>query len=73
MIRSMLVIEALQKHFDLIVKIGHRTESLFHTPADRPLMRQTYTPTFLPLLIANIQKWKSKLVVMARALCKKIT
>jgi len=29
-----------QKHFDLVVKTGHRTESLFHTPTDRQLIRQ---------------------------------
>jgi universal stress protein E len=50
-----------QKHFDLVVKTGHRTETLFHTPTDWKLMRQLSCP----ILIANNHKWKSKEVVMA--------
>jgi len=34
MFRSMLVMEALQKHFYLIVNSGHRTASIFYTYAN---------------------------------------
>ena len=50
-----------QKQFDLVVKTGHRTENLFHTPTDWQLMRQLSCP----ILIVNNHKWKSKRVVMA--------
>ena len=49
-----------QKHFDLVVKTGHRTENIFHTPTDWQLIRQLSCP----ILIANDHKWKSKPVVM---------
>lgn len=47
--------------FDLIVKAGNRTESLFHTPCDWELIRNLE----IPVLIANQQCWRSKPVVMA--------
>jgi len=50
-----------EKHFDLVVKTGQRTENLFHTPTDWQLMRQLSCP----VLIANNHKWKSKQIVMA--------
>jgi len=40
---------------DLVIKGGHRTESLFHTPTDWKLMR--HLPC--PILIASHTKWKS--------------
>ncbi len=49
-----------QKSFDLIVKSGHRTESIFHTPTDWQLIRQLSCP----ILFANEHKWKSKPIVM---------
>ena len=48
------------KPADLVIKTGHRTESLFHTPTDWQLIRQLDCP----ILIANNKKWKSKHVVL---------
>ena len=50
-----------QKNFDLVVKTGHRTENIFHTPTDWQLIRQLTCPVF----IANNHKWNSKRVVLA--------
>lgn len=50
-----------QKKFDFVVKIGHRTESLFHTPLDWLLMQKLPCPIFL----ASNRKWKSKQVIVA--------
>jgi universal stress protein E len=41
---------------ELVVKTGHRSESLFHTPSDVGLIRQLHGP----LLISCSRKWKSK-------------
>ena len=41
---------------DLVIKGGHRTESLFHTPTDWKLIR--HLPC--PILIATHTKWRSK-------------
>lgn len=41
---------------DLVIKGGHRTESLFHTPSDWILIRHLHCP----ILIASHAKWKSK-------------
>jgi universal stress protein E len=41
---------------NLVVKTGHRSESLFHTPTDWELIRQLHCP----VLISSSQKWKSK-------------
>ena len=41
---------------DLVIKAGHRSESLFHTPCDFKLMRQIPCP----ILIASHKKWKTK-------------
>jgi len=41
---------------DLVIKAGHRSESLFHTPCDFKLIRQIHCP----ILIATNTKWKSK-------------
>lgn len=49
------------KSFDLIIKTGHRSESLFHTPCDWELLRNLN----MPILIANSQRWNSKHSVMA--------
>ncbi len=40
---------------NLVVKTGHRSESLFHTPTDWELIRHLHCP----LLISSNQKWKS--------------
>ncbi len=58
---SWVVAACNEKHFDLVVKTGHRTEGLFHTPSDWQLMRQLPCP----ILIASNHKWKSKQVVLA--------
>ncbi|WP_101760509.1 universal stress protein [Oceanicoccus sp. KOV_DT_Chl] len=50
-----------QKKFDFVVKTGHRTESLFHTPMDWHLMRKLPCP----ILLASNRKWKSKQVIVA--------
>lgn len=47
--------------FELIIKAGHRSESLFHTPCDWKLIRSLS----IPVLIASQQRWKCKHVVMA--------
>jgi universal stress protein E len=60
-ISSWVVAACSEKHFDLVIKTGHRTESLFHTPTDWTLMRQLSCP----ILITNNHKWKSKQVVLA--------
>lgn len=41
---------------DLVIKGGHRTESLFHMPTDWKLVRHLHCP----ILIASHNKWKSK-------------
>jgi len=40
---------------NLVVKTGHRSESLTHTPTDWELIRQLHCP----ILISSKQKWKS--------------
>lgn len=49
------------KDFDLILKAGHRSETLFHTPCDWELMRRLQTP----VLIASPQHWRNKHAVLA--------
>ena len=49
------------KNFDLVLKAGHRSETLFHTPCDWALIRQLQTP----VLIASQQHWRPKHVVLA--------
>lgn len=49
------------KDFDLIVKGGHRSETLFHTPCDWELIRELQ----IPVLIANQQRWRQKHAVLA--------
>ena len=34
------------KHYDLIIKTGHRSESLFHTPTDWQLFRKSSVPVY---------------------------
>lgn len=60
-ISSWVVAACSEKHFDLVIKTGHRTEGLFHTPTDWHLMRQLPCP----ILITSDHKWKSKQVVLA--------
>jgi len=42
-------------HDSLVIKTGHRSESLFHTPSDWQLIRQLHSP----LLISSNLKWNS--------------
>lgn len=49
------------KEFDLIVKAGHRSETLFHTPCDWELIRNLQ----VPVLIASQQHWRNKHNVLA--------
>lgn len=50
-----------ENEFDLVVKAGHRSETLFHTPCDWELTRSLQ----VPVLIASQQKWRNKHVVLA--------
>lgn len=45
-----------QKPVDLVIKAGHRSESLFHIPSDWQLIRHLHCP----ILIATNVKWKCK-------------
>ncbi|MFT5705777.1 MAG: universal stress protein E [Oceanospirillaceae bacterium] len=45
---------------DLVIKGGHRSESMFHTPCDFKLMRQIHCP----ILIASNKTWKTKANVL---------
>lgn len=47
--------------FDLIIKAGNRTESLFHTPCDWELIRRLQ----VPVLIASQQQWRQKPAILA--------
>lgn len=49
------------KEFDLIVKAGHRSETLFHTPCDWELIRRLH----VPVLIASQQHWRQQHAVLA--------
>ncbi|KGJ98735.1 universal stress protein [Thalassotalea sp. ND16A] len=55
-IADWVVNRCIQKPVDLVIKGGHRSESLFHTPSDWTLTR--HLPC--PILIASHVKWKSK-------------
>lgn len=48
------------KSFDLIIKTGHRSESLFHTPCDWELIRSVS----VPVLIAHHHRWNCRHAVM---------
>ncbi len=50
-----------QKDFDLVLKAGHRSETLFHTPCDWELIRNLQ----VPVLIASQQHWRNKHNVLA--------
>ncbi|WP_394173632.1 universal stress protein [Thalassotalea litorea] len=50
-----------EKDFDLVVKAGHRSETLFHTPCDWALIRSLQAP----VLIASQQGWRKKHVILA--------
>ena len=45
-----------RQHVDLVIKGGHRSESLFHIPSDWHLIRHLHCP----ILIASHVKWKNK-------------
>lgn len=55
-IAGWVVTRCQQTAVDLVIKTGHRSESLFHTPCDWQLIR--HLPC--PILIASHVKWKSK-------------
>ncbi len=50
-----------QKAFDLIIKTGHRTESLLHVPTDFHLLRVVHIPT----MVLRSHGWASRPVVLA--------
>lgn len=50
-----------QKEFDLIIKTGHRTESLLHVPTDFHLLRAPHTPA----MILRHHGWASQAIVLA--------
>lgn len=55
------VIEAAKaRNIDLVIKTGHRTETLFYTPTDWKLIRNLQCN----LLIASPQKWRAKPVIL---------
>ncbi|MDP2560364.1 universal stress protein [Psychrobium sp. 1_MG-2023] len=49
------------KDFDIVLKAGHRSETLFHTPCDWELIRQLN----IPVLIASEKHWRKKHAVLA--------
>lgn len=51
---------ALENKIDLVIKTGHRTESLFHTPLDYQLVRELKCT----VMISTLQKWRAKHRVM---------
>lgn len=51
-----------QRQVDLIIKTGHRSESLIHVPTDFHLLHFSH----VPVLIRRIKKWASKPVVLAK-------
>ncbi|WOH37040.1 universal stress protein [Thalassotalea fonticola] len=55
-IADWVVNRCVQQPVDLVIKGGHRSESLFHTPSDWTLTR--HLPC--PILIASHVKWNSK-------------
>ncbi|WP_138379945.1 universal stress protein [Luteithermobacter gelatinilyticus] len=60
------LIDAVEKacakeEFDLIIKTGHRSETLFHRPSDFHLL----TLPKIPVLILHAHRWRSKRVVLA--------
>jgi universal stress protein E len=50
-----------EKTFDLIIKTGHRSESLLHVPTDFHLL---HFPR-IPIIILRTKGWKSKPIVLA--------
>lgn len=50
-----------QTEVDLVVKMGNRSESLFHTPVDWQLIRQINSP----VLITSAKQWKKKPKILA--------
>jgi len=53
--------ECAERDYDLIVKTGHRTESLTHVPTDFFLLR---VPR-VPVMVLSMQSWSAKPVVLA--------
>lgn len=49
-----------ENNIDLVIKTGHRTESLFHTPLDYQLVRELKCT----VMISTLHKWKAKPRVM---------
>lgn len=49
------------KDFDLVIKAGHRSETLFHTPCDWRLIRSLQ----VPVLIASQKRWRNKHALLA--------
>lgn len=53
--------EYCAKHgIDLVIKTGHRSETLFYTPTDWQLIRELKCP----VLITSLQKWRARRDVM---------
>ena len=50
------------KHYDLVVKTGHRSESLFHTPTDWQLFRKSPVPVYC---VTPEQQDTNKIVLVA--------
>ncbi|WMS88395.1 universal stress protein [Pleionea litopenaei] len=50
-----------QKPYDLVIKTGHRSETLMYTPTDWHLIRQCSAP----VMIVSSKKWQKKQCIMA--------
>jgi universal stress protein E len=50
-----------ENNIDFVVKMGHRSETLFHQPTDFELIRSLHCP----VLIASNHKWKSNAIIFA--------
>jgi universal stress protein E len=50
-----------QRPYDLVIKTGHRSESLTYTPTDWHLIRQCSAP----VMIVSSKKWKSNQCILA--------
>lgn len=58
---TFVLLHCKDKHYDLIIKTGHRSESLLHTPSDWFLLRESSFPVY----IASPDNIKTKPIVLA--------
>ena len=60
-IHTWIADQSRKSDFDLIIKTGNRSESLWYTPTDWKMMRECMTPTY----IVARKAWKKQAVVLA--------